>query len=240
MSNQSRQLADRTSRYLARFGEIEAHLRKLLHVGPETDFRSMIDLCRRRALFGRGECDALDRFRRVRNALSHDGVGTHVKPTPEAVGEIDRFLTRLNQAPPVGELFRREVMAFQSADPLLAVVQAMRQRDYSQVPVYEGSEFQGLLTAVTIARWLGHELEHEGGVMDDTRVADALVHAEGQDNVRFIGRDVPSLEVPSVFQDSITRGMPVEALLITQSGKPAESLLGIVTPADLPSILRAH
>ena len=46
----------------------------------------------------------------------------------------------------------------------------------------------------------------------------------------------PIYEALEIFKEAITRGRRLEALLITEDGKPNKKLIGIVTPMSMMKI----
>jgi len=68
----------------------------------------------------------------------------------------------------------------------------------------------------------------------ETPISQVLEYVEDEDNYRFVSRNKSLLEVLQLFEDYAGSGRRLEAVLITDSGKPNEKLLGIVTIYDLP------
>lgn len=73
----------------------------------------------------------------------------------------------------------------------------------------------------------------------ETEVSAVQPHAEREENYRFLGRDDTLFDAAEVFQGEPDNYGPIDAALITEHGRPEESLLGIITMADLPAIHEA-
>jgi len=116
-------------------------------------------------------------------------------------------------------------------DSLARVLKIIRQRDYSQFPVYEGDCFCGLLAENGITRWLAHHVATEISLveLDDIPIKQVLENEEKRKNYHFVAQDTRVDDVGQLFvsQESL------EAVLITQSGKESETLLGIATRWDM-------
>jgi predicted transcriptional regulator len=183
----------------------------------------------------------LKEFADLRNAIVHERTDGHVlaEPNDRTAQEIENLALRLLDPPKVTKLFQREVHTFGIGDPIARAVQTMLEHSFSQVPIYDEGAFVGLLTANSIARWLGATVAEDISSLSDTRVSDVLDHTEDSDNVSFLGRNSTLCEVLERFRASESLGKRLEAILITENGKPSEALLGIVTIWDLPRIHKA-
>ncbi len=182
--------------------------------------------------------DDLKEFGDLRNAIVHERSGHRViaEPNDEAVRTMERIADLLVDPPRVGELFRRRVFHVESDEPIGRAVKVMLDESYSQIPVYDGDEFVGLLTTNTVGRWLGSCVEDEIFGLEETRIADVLQYTEDEDNYVFLGRRETLFEALQAFASYEERGKRLEAILITEHGKPSQSLLGIITIWDVPKI----
>jgi len=71
----------------------------------------------------------------------------------------------------------------------------------------------------------------------NARIADILAYEKDRDRARFISRYETIYEAQEMFRDgSFGHRWRTAALLITETGNPRESLLGIVTPSDMVSV----
>jgi hypothetical protein len=97
----------------------------------------------------------------------------------------------------------------------------------------------GLLTAETVARWLASHLAAGQEVVEEQAVAEVLNHQEDTENYCFMGRVATVPEGLIGFERFQQNGKRLEATLITNVGRPTESLLGIVTIHDIPKLNQA-
>jgi predicted transcriptional regulator len=171
---------------------------------------------------------------RVRNAIVHGKTEPyrHVAvPTPAIVRDLRGCLDRLTNAPRVIPTFERAVETILVHDDLSRVLKIIRDRDYSQFPVYEAEQFRGLLTENGITRWLAHQMTAGISVvkLDDVTVMRLLQNEENRQNYHFIAHDTRVDDVSAMFASHEL----LEAALITTSGKESEALLGIATRWDM-------
>lgn len=183
----------------------------------------------------------LEQLAELRNAIVHNAYadGRPIADPREDVVELTERIAGILQDPPlVYPMFKADVAKVDGADPVSAAIDVIHRGRYSQVPVLEEGRFSALLTANTIVHWLGERAED--GLADlDTPVRDVLRHAEHRDNVAFLGLTATVFEIVERFNSFERRGVRLDAILITRSGKDAERIVGIVTVADLPKAMRA-
>ncbi len=118
--------------------------------------------------------------------------------------------------------------------PLLTL-QHLREHDYSQVVVQTEGKLS-LLTVEGIARWLEEQAQEDIISVREAVIADAQRYEQAE-NVSIMSRNQTVHDAMEAFMLAIEQRRPrIYALLITEHGKAAESLLGIVTPWDLLSI----
>jgi len=232
--------------FLDAFNDIEGWLQSIL----QEDATGFAELVRIRAgqTFGpvRTHEDELLQFAKLRNAIVHgdrESGELIADPRPDVVEKICRIRDTILDPPSVIPKFRGDVTTVSDEAPLSRVVRKMQERNYSQVPIRGDGRIQGLLTTNTIARWAGAHVEQEGGheilLTDRTTVSEVRVHAEREGNHTFLTRDDTFFDVANAFQVEPDDYGPIDAALITENGRPDESLLGIITMADLPAIHKA-
>jgi hypothetical protein len=228
-----------SDRFLAAFSAIERHLRELTGRGKDAGFSAAVGAASKSdAAVRRFESD-LREFADLRNAIVHERTDGHVlaEPNDRTVEEIERIISLLLDPPKVYKEFHGKVCSLSVGEPVGSAVRSMFEGSFSQIPIYDdGNGFQGLLTANTVARWLGANVKDDLFSLDETSVADVFGFTEDKDNFSFLSRDSTLFEALERFQTYESNGKRLEAILITQTGKPSEALLGITTVWDLPRI----
>ena len=105
--------------------------------------------------------------------------------------------------------------------------------DTSKVPVYKGQNFVGMITLDEIAKVAMQ------GKTDDTVVSDVLSSTKNS-RVVFTSKSNNVDVVLRYFDKAREEGITLLAILITESGKPSEKPIGIITTSDLPNILKIY
>lgn len=226
---------------MSAFNDIEAHLKRSLYGGRDgaPGFRRMLDeykQARARNLRPR-QYDALLLFSDLRNMLTHGqrlNDEPLAEPTEAAVEAVRRLRDELLHPATVRSVLKREKpVTVTPGESVRRALDTMYEYDFSQLPVYEGDTYVGLLTTNTVARWVADQMRQHDGLAEDAPVAEALKFSEGIERVLHVWRDVTTTEAIWQFTSAAEAGQPVTALVITHSGKITESPLGIVVAEDL-------
>lgn len=173
----------------------------------------------------------------LRNAVVHQRERSYEYlsvPLPSIVENLERIRDQFKSPERVYPKFGKEVISFQAEDVLSTVLAEIHAKDFSQFPIYKQNSFLGLLTENGITRWLAN---HSTQVMtlielEEITVIDLLDQEEQRSNYQLISRDTTMLDAENFF----VRNTLLEALLITQTGKTNEKLMGIITRWDMLSL----
>jgi len=232
---------DLSSRYLDAFNAIEKWLRTQVNSPDRMDFPDLVDTTSDSNYSVRRHNAVLKDLNRFRNYVVHQHrrLKPLAVPTAEAIEQITAIRNELLSPPSLLSLAAKPVEQCCPTDPLGCSVKKMHDGVFSQLPVYDGQKCLGLLTAETIARWLANHLGDGAGLVEEQPIADVMKHQEDHENHTFLGRTATVADGLSAFDAFLRRGKRLEAILITQNGRPAEALLGIVTIYDIPKLNQA-
>jgi predicted transcriptional regulator len=227
-----------SDRFVDAFNRIEKWLRKTAKAQRGASFYALVDGVGRSNAAVRHYAFDLKEFADLRNAIIHERTDDHViaEPNDRTVAEIEGIAARLTNPPQVIPLFQTEVLVLQITGSVTEAVKPMCEQSFSQVPVYDGKDFAGVLTTNTVARWLGSCAEEEIFSLTETTIRSILKYTEDEDNHAFLGRGATLFDVLEMFEAYQGRGKRLEAILLTENGKPTEKLLGVVTIWDLPKV----
>ncbi len=229
-----------SDRFLSAFGSIEHYLRTLTGEPKRTRFYTLVDKAAETNAAVRRYADDLKEFADLRNAIIHERTDEHViaEPNDMAVRQIEHIQHLLEHPPRVIPVFQKPVLSMQAVDPIAAAAYAMLTHNYSQLPIYDGPDFSGLLTTESIARWLGRCAPQSLVNLEAVTIAEVLAcHcAQAGRNYRFFSREDTVFTALEAFQSCEQCGQRLDAILITEHGGEAESLLGIITIWDVPRI----
>jgi CBS domain-containing protein len=120
-----------------------------------------------------------------------------------------------------------------------AAARVMYDGAFSQLPVYDGTRLIGLLTGETIARWLAATHSIGGEVNFSEPVHAVLAHKEPTTTHAILPQSATVFDGLARFEEALHRGESLLALLVTATGLETDDLLGIVTPTDIPRLVRA-
>jgi len=219
---------DRIDRFLAAFNTIEKFLRKEYGRRREDGFAECVD--KLVLEIGSNEStDFLGEAAQLRNVLVHTYRTPYryiAAPTLEVVEKLETTNKDLRHPQRVGQKFAKRVEVVSIGDSIESVLHKIDKYEISQFPVYDGTAFKGLLTENGITRWLARHVAQESLIeLKDETVHSALREEENRSAYKFVSANLWLAVARREFADNRL----LEALLITQTGKNAEELVGIMT-----------
>lgn len=175
----------------------------------------------------------------LRNALVHSRTGADeyiAVPSERTVLELERIEQAAFSPEKVMPRFARPVMTLKSDQTIAAAWQLMRDDGYSRYPVYDSADgtFIGLLTSNGFARWAASQLQGTRLNLDTAAVPVAAVLAKDhrRENAVFVSREALIDDVDELFRES----RPLEAVIITEHGKPNQKPLGMICASDIAAM----
>lgn len=222
--------------FLDCFHKIETMLRQQLGQEEHISFSYLVDQAAKQNPLIRQKVERLKSFGRLRNAIQH-GSGLNGEPIAEPhekiVSEIVEIEEKL-RSPKRMNTFFCDVYSLNETDSMSKMLQFVHQFQYSQFPVFNSDgEFISLVTESGITNWLASKVKDDLISFEETRVSDLLSVDELAGKYRFVSRRNTIYEAKDYFLQAANQGKKLEALLITESGKSNQALLGIVTHWDL-------
>ncbi len=229
-----------SEKFIKAFSAIENRLRILAGVDKFTPFYDLIEKASKTNAVVRNLEKDLREYGDLRNAIVHERSGGYVlaEPNERAVNDIESIASLLLKPSLVFPLFQKQVTVLASSESIGIAVKLMWEYSYSQIPIRDNNKFIGLLTTNTITRWLGASAEEDVFSLKDTSIANVLKHAEDQDNFAFLGKTSFVADAIEIFQNYERQGKNLDAILLTELGRPTEKFIGIVTLSDLPTAFR--
>ncbi|MDX1662460.1 MAG: CBS domain-containing protein [Candidatus Promineifilaceae bacterium] len=223
-------------RFLSAYNEIDEQLHELAGEDRYRGFRQMVDRQAQEHPVVRAYAQDLRAFGELRNIIVHEERDGQLiaEPNGWSVRRIETIELLLRDPPLVCPHFERDVYTRSPDDSLSSAVRAIYRQGFSQVPVFDDRDFVGLLSAKTIARWLGAHADDGEAALTETMVGAVLRYAESEEDYQFVSRETTVVDAVVRFQETNRRGRRLRALLITDDGRPTEQLVGIMTVFDLP------
>lgn len=228
-----REQLDLIERFITAYNTVDHEMRKRLGADNGVPFSQLIrDYAARYPRWS--DLETLRMLGDLRNAVVHQREYSYAYlsvPVPAVVETMERIRDEFESPERVYPQFAREVFAFQAESPLTDVLGQIHEKGFSQFPIYQRGKYLGLLTENGITRWLAQYASHIMTLVElgEVTALDVLNREEPRLNYQFIARDTAEIDAENIFAQKTL----LEALLITQTGKAEEKLLGIITRWDV-------
>lgn len=230
-----------SDRFLSAFNAIERHLRDML---GEAQHRSFSDLVHRagdsHALVRRLSAD-LRHLAELRNFLVHRYQEHEPLALPSglSIQKVERIRDALLRPATLHALFHKTVFFCRPLDPVGATAQLMHKHDIRQLPIYEGSDFRGLLTSQTLTRWLAARLATGVGLVEEEAVEKVMEFQTDHRHYEFADHRATVTDAFNLMEEHYHKGRPMRAIILTPLGRKSQLPTGIVTAGDFPALLEA-
>lgn len=234
---------NRATAFLAAFNAIEQELRDQLRAKDSDGATRLFHEAGRRRLLTPRDSEDLHEFAQLRNAIVHgeytDDLRPIAEPLPEAVSLIESIRDRLLDPPTtLGVLGNQEVRTVSPGEEIHEVLRIIADTDISQLPVYEGRQYQGLLTTNAIARWVAADLG-DNSQLDARTVREVLEFAESSDFAVFLPRGASAQEaIDALTLPDAQKRLPA-VVILTEHGKDSQLPIRVVGTSDLMALVTA-
>lgn len=230
-------------RFLESFNAIENFLRRNQEARNFVSYFNLLDDASDENVVVRQYREQLRLFGNLRNAIIHSEKkqGKPVAdPREDIVAEIEKIAGFLMHPPLVCDHFLSEVYSVSPEENVVPVLQKMVEKDYSQAPIVKEGYILGLINYEAMARWMAKltatpeplKLFRESSIQD---VINGITRLK---NYRIIKKTTDFVTAREYFVESLGNPHPAEALLITETGRRDEPILGIITISeDLEKII---
>lgn len=181
----------------------------------------------------------LEEFGDLRNAIVHERIDGEViaEPHLKVVESIEHIAQLLTEPERVKPDYLSNVEFCLESDTLKNALQKLLPKRYSKLPVYtDKMQFKGLITTDAINEYLVRNIEKIQGQLPDVLISEILLQDTKKRLVEFIPAHATLLSVVIQFEQSLTAGNRLNALIITQDGASNQKPLGIISISDLPRI----
>lgn len=174
----------------------------------------------------------------LRNVFSHRERGKYIATIDEFVlKELDKLINVLKNPPTVISKFRTIVYQANTHDFIITIMNEMRNKTYTHVPVWNKDQFLGVFSYTSFFEWLAERQSKENTevtfskkFMDDIDIKYLNPQCV---NFEFIPESANLYEIPPMFAKATLQQKRLDCLLITANGKKGEKITGIITPWDI-------
>jgi len=238
-------MADRATRFLQAFNQIEQELRgRVERRESDPKHLSFPMLLERSPELTERQVDRLKSFADLRNAIVHNprDVDDEViaDPRESAVEWLEKQVQVILDPPLVMQVLQlSKPTVLRSSDDLGVFLQIVREKEYSQVPVQDEDGALHLVTTNTVTRWLaGEYITGTGAAIEHVRLSEIHRFAEDCDDLVLRPRNLQAAEAVRIFAGQEGRNAPA-AIVLTEHGKNHQTPLGLCSQSDVARLLHA-
>ncbi|QBP39661.1 MULTISPECIES: CBS domain-containing protein [Paenisporosarcina] len=234
MDSQEQTKFRNSDRFLTAFRRMEQSMKEIIGTTDRLSFHKLVDLSKRKNAIIRRYEEKLREYATLRNAIVHHKTSTEyaiAEPHDEIIEALELIGEAVARPVTVGEMFEKNVSILQAKDTLKDALLIIQEKQYLQIPVYNGKVFIGLFTSVGLMFWIANNVE-KGDISWEITVESTLKHENKKENHLFVPREMSIFEAEEIFKESLANGRRLEALLISDQ----LGLVGIVTVLDLMKI----
>jgi len=225
--------------FLSTFNKLDDHLREMDNSTNHVSFSSVVNRLKKSNRTIRHYSRKLFEYNELRNAIVHDRIdGTVIaEPNDFAVKEFNEIYDKIAHPKMVYDVCERGVETLRKKDSLSRALKIMKDNDYSQIPIYDGKNFVGMLNAEVITSWLANNSQNDVVTITDTNIGHVLEHRSEYRKTIFKSRHSSLHEILDIYKKNADEAVQIDAIVITHNGKRSEKPLGIITDFDIPEIL---
>lgn len=234
----------RADEYRSIFNEIESLLYKKYGAVGHLDLGTIIsELAKKDKVIAAYRND-LREYSELRNAIVHQSRNQAIaEPYPETISSLRDLLNKLTNPQTSRDICTKDVTTFTTEDSIIDAIKKMADLMLTNVPVYDGNELIGVLSEQSYVRWLASCSFEDGFILSETKIIDIItaldpISGANDNEYMFVKPTVDVFTIQDMFEDSLSRGKRLSAVFVTNSGKRADSLLGIITAWDLARVKR--
>ena len=226
--------------FLAAFNEIEEFLRRALDAHHHTSFSTMVRQAERDEIITADQADDLLELADLRNAISHGRYGRQnqpiAEPNPDTLRTITKIRNELLQPVSALQLVRAgRVTIYRPHTTIGELVTA----SHGKYPVYSEGKFVALLTDGDIVAWLAAQRPQTGRQMTidlRTPISSLLSEVGAATQCVFVAKNAPPQVVIHAMTTPVAGHLP-RAVIITESGRPHQKPLRIITGTELALLI---
>lgn len=187
--------------------------------------------------------ERLDVINELRNFVTHESLTAEpiASPSDSIIEEIESITSKISHPKKVRDLFLNDVISFTDSDQLSEALKIVREKNYSQFPVFKDDELVGLVTENGITKYLAHVIEGDLILIEKTSLAEILEADDSVDSYDVIYENKSIYDIEEIFNKQIQKGNTTFILLITKKANnqitSKDDIVGIITPWDIPSLV---
>lgn len=229
------QATSHSERFEAAFNRLHKNLLNIVKNTHTDRFSSLVNMGAKKHHLIRHYQEDLYQFAKLRNALVHEkiDIGYYIaEPHEKVVNQIEMIGEHFDKPKSVMTIATKPVVCFDHSLLLKDALKAIREFNYTQYPVYKDGDYSWLITSNGVMKWMAEHLLNDTIHIQQTLVSEVLP-LEIHHSVEFLSRQASIFDVEYLFETYHGRNKKLEAVVITERGRPSEKPLGIITSWDL-------
>lgn len=230
---------DSVEEFINLYNLLADHMATNVKVEQHETFSTLLKKYIRQKPWLHKEKEWLQKVGDLRNAIEHDRFEPYqylAIPTHIVLEKLKKVYSELTKPPRAIPTFQRNVITVAPQDSLAKVLEIVRHKKFSQIPVYENKGFVGLITENGITRWLVSHVADKGVAVDFGKVeaTEILKSEEKRKPWQFTGKNT---EVRQITQFFVEQKL-LEAVIITEDGKKDKTPIGIASRWEIEKLSR--
>ena len=179
--------------------------------------------------------DFIDFCRDCRNITTHDIYGNEYLNFPEEM--IENFQAIVEEVKHPFTIYNKATINVFTAnlnDNVKKIMREMINKSYTHVPIYHNNKLVGIFSENTLFNYLYENEIVE--ISDETLFCDIKDYIDinnYKEIIKFVARDELYDKVVNSFIEEFKNKNKLSCVLVTNSGKPTEKILGILTAWDI-------
>ncbi|WLR53022.1 CBS domain-containing protein [Bacillus tianshenii] len=223
-------------RFLSAYNTITKELELIVGMNKYLPFFRLVDMAKKKNGIVMHFKDDLKEYSYLRNAIVHDRDFPErviADPHISVVEKLEYIASQLTEPQTLIPIFERDVVTFDISQTVQELMDGIKIFGFSQFPVMQNGICTGLITDRGITRWFVNDLE-KCRQLNEITLKDVLNFEKNIKNYTFMAKSKNVYDIRELFYHHLERhGVRLEAVLITDNGRPDERLLGIITPFDM-------
>ncbi len=230
-----------SDKFLSIYNELDSFMRKNLNAESFVDHTTLLkNMSDKNRLFSSYFRD-LKTFADLRNILVHNPYRANADPLFELHSYVvDKYEDIKNQVlhPPKAlsiAVPRELIYTTTLGDNALDVMQVMDEKTYTHIPVFEGDRLVGVFSENTVLSYLVSV--KDAIIPKETKIEEFLefipLNKHRSEYFEFVARSTLLSDVEEIFRKNLKQRKRVAVVFITETGKPTEKVLGLITAWDI-------
>lgn len=230
-----------SSKFLAIYNDLDKYMRKIIDVGYMVGHTDLIKrMSDKNKIFTRYKEDLMD-FAMLRNAIVHnpgkENEDSIAEPHDKTVSRYEYIRDNVKNPPiALNIAIKADYIYTTSMESVaLDVMKEMNKNTYTHVPVIENERITGVFSENSVFSYM---VKNEDVLIEkDVKIkefADFIpLEKHESEFFRFVSKNKLVIDIEEMFQKELVNKKRLSVVFITETGKPTEKILGLITAWDV-------